>query len=415
MTSTASDSTDIAIIGAGPAGAIAAKCLCDRGFRVRVIEAAQFPRFTIGESLLPQCMEDLAAAGLLDTVNDGGYQRKNGARFSQDEHVVDIDFRDKFSDGPGETFQVERAEFDHRLIQAAIEAGAEVRFGARVNGFTPDANAPSLDITPDDGAPYRLDARFVIDASGPGRVLARLCGLSRDPALSPRTAVFAHLHDNITAPGYDREKILLGAHHSAAERWFWLIPFSNGRASLGFVEPSDRLPQLGDSAEDRYRALWASFPELKRLLEHAELLRTPGEIQGYSANVTALTGPGYAIAGNAGEFLDPIFSSGVTIALRSGRRAAELAARELNGEAVDWRTEYEQPLRHGIDVFRAFVEAWYDGTLQTIIFHPNPPVYLKRMISAVLAGYAWDTANPFVANPRKHLGTLLDLCRKESA
>ncbi|MCM2131731.1 NAD(P)/FAD-dependent oxidoreductase [Larsenimonas rhizosphaerae] len=410
-----STTTDVAIIGAGPAGALAAKWLVDRGVRVEVIEARYFPRFSIGESLLPQSMHYLEEAGLLHVLEEGGYQHKNGARFDQDGTSVDIDFRDKFTDGYGTTCQVERADFDHRLIKAAEQAGAVVHFGARISDFTAHTQTPCLTITPDEGPVRHLTARFVIDASGFGRVLARHEGLMRAPGLSERTAVFAHIEDHISDPGYDREKILLGAHASEAERWFWLIPFANGRASLGFVERAHRLTSLGDTPEAQHQALWKSFPYLTELLKDARLVREPATLGGYSADVERLHGPGYVLVGNAGEFLDPIFSSGVTIALRSARDAAALVYRSLQGDNVDWHLEFELPLRQGISVFRAFVDAWYDGSLATIIFHPDPPAYLKRMISAVLAGYAWDTTNPFVAAPRKHLASLAALCKKETA
>nr|WP_297459866.1 FAD-dependent monooxygenase [uncultured Halomonas sp.] len=407
--------TDVAIIGAGPAGAAAAALLVRRGHRVRVVERSHFPRFSIGESLLPQSMSLLAEAGLLETVQAAGYQPKNGAAFTRGGVNTAIDFRDKFTEGWGTTYQVERADFDQRLIQAAAAQGAEVDFGVTVTAFHPDPEQPRLSLVDEHGQASTLCARFVLDASGYGRVLARQLELTRDPRLEPRMALFTHVEDNISDPGYDREKILIGVHPSDASIWYWLIPFASGRASVGVVGEVDTLNGYGDSPATRWQALIDAEPRLHELLGDANPVRPVDELKGYSADVVTLHGPGYALLGNAGEFLDPVFSSGVTVALRSASMAAPLVDRQLRGEAVDWQSEFETPLRAGVDTFRAYVDTWYDGQLQSIVFHDAQPADLKRMISAVLAGYAWDRNNPFASAPRKHLATLAQLCGHSSS
>ncbi|HEY0882280.1 MAG TPA: FAD-dependent oxidoreductase, partial [Archangium sp.] len=133
-------------------------------------------------------------------------------------------------------------------------------------------------------------------------------------------------------------------------------------------------------------------------------------LRGYASNVKQLCGPGYALLGNAGEFLDPVFSSGVTIAMTSSSLAAKCAQKQLAGEPVDWQTEYADPLKRGVDAFRAFVEAWYAGGFQKIIFHPQPTPEIRRMICSILAGYAWDTKNPYVAEPKRRLTVLEQVC-----
>jgi flavin-dependent dehydrogenase len=134
------------------------------------------------------------------------------------------------------------------------------------------------------------------------------------------------------------------------------------------------------------------------------------EIGGYAANVSAMHGPGFALLGNAAEFLDPVFSSGVTIAMRSASMASAALDRALRGQAVDWQRDYERPLRLGIDCFRAYVDAWYDGRFQKILFFERQPPDIRRMICSILAGYAWDTSNPFVAEPVRRLAVLAQLC-----
>lgn len=402
--------TDVAIIGAGPAGSAAAARLVRLGHRVHVVERSHFPRFSIGESLLPQSMALLDEAGLLDTVHAAGYQPKNGAAFTRNGVNTAIDFRDKFTEGWGTTYQVERADFDQRLIQAAAEQGAKVDFGVTVTAFHPDPERPRLSLVDEHGQTSTLSARFVLDASGYGRVLARQLDLTRDPRLEPRMALFTHVEDRIDDPSYDREKILIGVHPSDASIWYWLIPFANRRASVGVVGDADTLNGYGDSRASRWQALIDAEPRLHELLGDARPIREVGELKGYSADVTTLHGPGYALLGNAGEFLDPVFSSGVTVALRSASMAAPLVDRQLRGETIDWQSEFEAPLREGVDTFRAYVDTWYDGQLQSIVFHDAQPADLKRMISAVLAGYAWDRDNPFASAPRKHLATLAQLC-----
>nr|WP_298373148.1 NAD(P)/FAD-dependent oxidoreductase [uncultured Halomonas sp.] len=401
---------DVVIIGAGPAGAAAASQLTGLGHEVRVLERSHFPRFSIGESLLPQCMSYLETAGLLETVQAANYQFKNGAAFTCGTRTTAIDFREKFTPGWGTTYQIERADFDHRLIQAAADRGAKVDFGVTVTDVRPDATRPRVSYVDENGKTTTLTARFLLDASGYGRVLARKLDLERDPRLEPRMAVFTHVEDHIDDPDYDREKILIGVHPDDASIWYWLIPFANGHASVGVVGAIETLEQYGDSAEARWHALIDAEPRYRQLLRNARPVRPFGELKGYSADVSNLHGPGYALLGNAGEFLDPVFSSGVTIALHSAIMAAPLVDRHLRGESVDWHTEFEAPLRHGIDTFRAFVDAWYDGRLQSIVFSEAQPDGLKRMISAVLAGYAWDQDNPFVSNANRRLSTLAQLC-----
>lgn len=400
------DHTDVAIIGAGPSGAAAAAWLASRGLRVHVIERTRFPRFSIGESLLPQCMVHLHDCGLLDAAMAGNFQVKNGAAFTWRGADTAIDFREKFSDGPGTTWQVERAEFDQRLINGAIAAGASVEFDTRVDDFIADARHPELTLVDGAGKKRQLHARFVLDASGYGRVLSRLQGLSKASTLESRCALFTHIEDRIDCPDYDREKILIGLHPERAGMWYWLIPFSNGRASVGVVGEREALEAGGADDSSRLWKLLGEEPRLASLLSRATEVRDVGRLEGYSADVARLHGPGFALLGNAGEFLDPVFSSGVTIALDSALRAAPLVQRQLAGDAIDWDAEFEQPLRRGVATFREFVEAWYDGRLPRIIFSRKQPARIRQMVSSVLAGYAWDRDNPLVAASKRRLDAL---------
>jgi flavin-dependent dehydrogenase len=404
-------SVDVAIIGAGPSGAVAAALLRKAGRSVLVLERQHFPRFSIGESLLPQSMAYLEEAGMLQGIVEAGFQYKNGAHFVHRNQASAYDFRDKHSDGWGTTFQVERAVFDDLLIRRAAKQGAEVRFGHTVLEMK-TGNAPVLEVADEAGARYQVHARFVLDASGFGRVLPRLLNLEAPTRMPTRAAIFTHVRDGIPVDAHDRSKITVAVHPEHRDVWYWMIPLANGRSSVGCVAEAAFLDVPEAQREAKLRALIRSEPTLNRLIGDAPFLMPVRHIGGYSANVERLHGPGYALLGNAGEFLDPVFSSGVTIALRSAHLAVETLKRQLNGEVVDWQAQYDWPLRKGIDTFRAFVENWYTGKLQDIIFAREQTPAIRRMISAVLAGYAWDETNPYVVEPVRRLNTLHEVCTR---
>jgi len=401
---------DVAIIGAGPSGAVAAALLRKRGRSVLVLERQHFPRFSIGESLLPQSMAYLEEAGMLQAVVEAGFQYKNGAHFVYGAQAASFDFRDKHSPGWGTTYQVERAVFDDILIRCAAEQGADVRFGHTVQAVHTDSVAPRVDVTDEAGHAYQIEARFVFDASGFSRVLPRLLNLEAPTRMPTRAALFSHVYDGLPAGAHDRNKICVATHPERRDVWFWMIPLAGGRSSVGCVAESSFLDVPENEREAMLRALIQKEPTFNRLIGDAPFLMPVRHIGGYSANVERLHGPGYALLGNAGEFLDPVFSSGVTIALRSAHLAVQTLNRQLDGEQVDWSAQYDVPLRKGIDTFRAFVERWYRGELQDIIFYPDQTPSIRRMISSVLAGYAWDESNPYVADPVRRLNALHEVC-----
>jgi hypothetical protein len=403
---------DVTIIGAGPAGAVAAALLRKTGRSVLVLERQHFPRFSIGESLLPQSMAYLEEAGMLQAVVEAGFQYKNGAHFVYRDQSSSFDFRDKHSPGWGTTYQVERAVFDDILIRCAAEQGADVRFGHTVRAVHTGLTGlmPLVDVVDEADHAYQIEARFVLDASGFGRVLPRLLNLESPTRMPTRAALFTHVRDGIPVDASDRNKICIATHPERRDVWFWMIPLAGGRSSVGCVAEASFLDVPEAERDATLRALIQQEPTLNRLIGHAPFLMPVRHIGGYAANVERLGGPGYALLGNAGEFLDPVFSSGVTIALRSAHLAAHTLNRQLDGAAVDWSADYDVPLRKGIDTFRAFVERWYSGELQDIIYHPDQTPSIRRMITAVLAGYAWDESNPYVADPVRRLTALHQVC-----
>mgnify|MGYP000288915189 CR=1 FL=1 len=403
---------DVVVIGAGPSGAIASALLRQRGYGVTVVEQSHFPRFSIGESLLPQCMTFIEEAGMMAAVKAEDFQFKDGAAFARAGLTESFDFTDKFSEGPGTTFQVQRDRFDQVLAGCASDAGADIRFGHSIKDVSIDDDGIStLGVSVDTGESYTLRSKFLVDASGFGRVLPRLLGLDAPANFPSRRSIFTHIEDNITDPTHDRDRILIVVHPKDHDVWYWLIPFSNGRCSVGVVGPEEYFDLERYSAKELLLATINDGSELEELLAAADYDTEVRSIVGYASNVSSLWGKGFVLLGNAGEFLDPVFSSGVTIAMKSASLAAPLIDRQLSGESVNWDKEFTEPLQVGVNTFRTYVESWYKGDFQSVIFSEQGDANVRRMICSILAGYAWDTSNPFVAQAERRLNAVAQICQ----
>jgi flavin-dependent dehydrogenase len=386
--------TDVLIIGAGPSGSMSAALLASRGYQVLVLEKQVFPRFSIGESLLANSAELLAGAGMLDAVMSCGFQYKNGAAFVHGERYSEFNFADKFSAGYPFTFQVPRARFDQVLADEAARRGAQIEYEVEITAIDVSGERPVVTSRRGDQLTTHRP-RFVLDASGFGRTLPRLLDLDRPSDFPERAALFVHVKDNIVSGEFDRQKIRIGVHPTQTHVWSWLIPFSDGHSSLGVIASREHHARFQGTNEERLWQLIAEEPRLRTLLADAHTVRPVGEIVGYAANVSRLHGPGFALLGNAAEFLDPVFSSGVTIAMKSASLAAGLLDRQLRGERTDWQQEFAEPLMFGVETFRTFVNGWYDGSLQDVIFYEHKDPQIRRMICSILAGYVWDPKNPY--------------------
>jgi flavin-dependent dehydrogenase len=403
---------DVLIIGAGPAGSIAAALLARRGHRVLVLERQKFPRFSIGESLLACSMELLEEAGMVEAVLSRSFQFKNGAVFDRNGEHSEFNFAEKSSPGYPFTFQVPRADFDATLAGEAARQGAEIRHEVEITAVDFTGEKPIVTSRTTDGTLERHEPRFVLDASGFGRTLPKLLDLDRPSSFPPRAAIFTHVRDGTPSGAFDRQKIRVGIHPTDKEVWSWLIPFSNGTASVGIVSSVEHHRARTGSFEEQFWQALRAEPRLYELLSNAQTTRPVGELVGYSATVTKLHGRHFALLGNAAEFLDPVFSSGVTIAMKSASLAAAALDRQLKGESVDWESEFAQPLNYGVETFRNFVAGWYDGSLQDVIFFPRQQENIRRMICSVLAGYVWDHDNPYTGpQSGRRLRALADLCR----
>jgi flavin-dependent dehydrogenase len=398
--------SDVLIIGAGPAGAVAASLLVSRGLSVTVIERSVFPRFAIGEGLLPQCTELLAEAGMLDAVRSAGFQSKKGAVIESQGETTALPFHEL---GLPSTWHVERARFDQVLAEDARHRGAHVCFAEQVTSIDVGRGGTTLSTeSVDDGIRKDYQSRFLLDASGAGRVLPRRLGLTRAADAPPRAAIFAHANDGIDAADFNRHKTWLSIHPTRDDIWYWLIPFAE-RASVGVVGPLDILPEGADKPAC-FHAWRGDNPWLAGLLRGARWEAPVRGMRAYAGSVSRLQGPGYALLGNAGEAVDPMFSSGVTLAIKSAVLAARLVARELDGKRVDWEADFETPMRRGAGVFHAFVESWYQGELQKILFSERRPDNVYQKLLSILAGYVWDPDNPYTTQTARRMTTLARVC-----
>lgn len=402
---------DVFIIGAGPAGSIAGAKLVQEGFSVKVVDKLKMPRFVIGESLLPRCNELLENANMLECVEDAKFQFKGGAVFEDkvDDYIA-LDFSKNLGQKWGSSFQVKREEFDKSLIDDAEAKGCDVEYEIEVVAYDEDANI--VTVKDKSGAEEQYKAKKVLDASGYGRVLPRLLNLEADSSLALRRATFARVDSDVRPDDETAGYIFINVVGDN-DAWIWNIPFSDGTTSVGIVCTEDYFQSFNMSDEefwhhtvyDNCAQTAARYANSKRTVE-------VGSLSGYSAAVTKLYDKNYILTGNASEFLDPVFSSGVTLALESGSKAAELTARELKGEVIDYKVEYDEHMMMGINVFREYVEAWYDGRLQQIFFsdYINPDIQ-KRIIS-VLSGYVWDKKNKFVTAPKRSLNIICEAIKK---
>ncbi|NIK90723.1 NAD(P)/FAD-dependent oxidoreductase [Mangrovimonas sp. CR14] len=389
---------DVLIIGAGPSGCVAASYLFNQGHRVKVVEKSHFPRFVIGESLLPRCMDHFEEVGLLDCLKERNYEVKAGARFLRDDVVCNFDFSQKHTEGWDWTWQVPRADFDHTLTQELIKRGVDIQFGHEVLDVQIQEDGSSTtQIKNDQGESYQVNAKFIVDSSGYGRVLPRLLDLDKPSSIPEHSSIFTHVKDLKRPEG--REGTLITFDVLDTDTWFWVIPFSNGITSIGFVGKNELIDSYSGSNSERLKAMLKLTEYYHSRFEGLEFEFEPVCIRNYSKAVKKFYGKGFVLTGNSAEFLDPVFSSGVTFATESALQSSKLISKELNGETVDWEKDYADYIKYGVNVFATYVKEWYTGNLQTLFFHRPENLEVKKQICAVLAGYVWDETNPFV---KKH-------------
>lgn len=360
------ESTQILIIGGGPAGSTAAGLLAREGFQVTLLERDRFPRYHIGESILPSCRPIFEMLGVWDKVVAHGFRSKGGAYFQWGPEEWEVRFSDQGSDNVN-AWQVVRSEFDQILLDHARELGVEVIEGVGVREIEFDgerAVAASWQDAKDPSRRGRIAFGHVIDCSGRGGVMATRYLKNRR---------FHDVFRNVATWAYWKDAKPLGkgpdgaiAVCSTPSGWFWAIPLHDGTTSVGLVTGRDLFNEgrnrLGD-IQAVYDEALAQCPTVLEMLDGAEQVTGMKTEQDYSYVAERFTGPGYLLSGDAACFLDPLLSTGVHLATYSAMLGAASLASVLRGEVAeeDAGRFYETVYRHAYERLLILVSVFYES------------------------------------------------------
>ena len=386
------DRVDAVVCGGGPAGSTFAALLAKKGHRVVLFERERFPRFHIGESLLPWNVPLLQRVGVLDKVRGAGMQVKLGARFYHQgtDRVRPVRFANGIDADHPSAFQVKRADFDQLLLDHARESGAQVFEEARVEEVLfseggKRARGVRVRLAGESDA-RELSAKVVIDATGRDALLSKkIGGRTRDPLLD-RCAAFAHFDTFRRAAGPTGGDIIV---ITTPDGWWWLIPFSDGSVSVGIVMPSRRFKERSGSIDDLFQAAVAGTPEVRDLLVGSRRTTDIKAIADYSYKTSTFSGDGFCLIGDAACFLDPVFSTGVLMAMTSAELAAETVDRALRSkgriDARDFR-RFERIYKRGVARFARFVHGFYEPAMLETFYTKAPNPWIERAVTTVLGG-----------------------------
>jgi flavin-dependent dehydrogenase len=386
---------DFAVAGGGPAGSSAAISLRQRGHSVVLLERETFPRFHIGESLLSTANDSFAALGVTKQVETAGFPAKWGARlFTPDgQSGRYVDFTCVREVTRPQTYQVCREEFDRILLERAREVGVDVREACNVTGcdFTPDAAI--LDVASRvDGATSRLHVRALVDATGRGGLIARKFNLRTEEPRLANVAIYSHYTNVPRLEGPRPDDIRLIARDDAG--WFWLIPISKELTSVGVVLPKALYRRLANgSSEETLNRTISDTPIVADLMRAARREWPVRVEKDFSYSVSTYAGNRWILAGDAGSFLDPVFSTGVSIAMESGIEAATELHRALvrNDFSDASFAAFSRRQRKRFETFRRFVVGFYTPHFRDVFFSPEPPKLIFRSVATMLAG-KWNAS-----------------------
>ncbi len=376
---------DVAIIGGGPAGSTAACVLAQAGRRVVVLEREKFPRFHIGESLLPYSMPAFDRMGLRETL-DRTAQPKHGAEIitACGTRHLRFHFRNGFRLKHHRSYQVTRATFDKQLLDNAAARGAEVREETSVAGVDFDAEGVTVRLAGPEGASVR--ARYVIDASGRHTVIGQQQRLKQNYPDLNKFAVYAHYDHVRREPGDDG--CTLTRMIRSRDRWFWVIPLSDTRTSIGMVTDTATFKAMRLDPQAALEQGLDEQPHFREILEGSTRVTEVYATGDYSYRNTRLAGPRWMLAGDAAGFIDPVFSTGVFLAIASGEQTADAihAALAKPSRAPRLFGAYEKRMNRVMDLYLRFVTSWYQHEFIEVISHPTARFQLPAAVNAILAG-----------------------------
>jgi len=384
---------DVVVIGGGPGGSTAATLLARRGYKVIALEKAHHPRFHIGESLLPMNLPVFERLGVLDKVRALGVF-KPGADFEADNErgYNTYAFARAIGQSPPHAYQVWRQDFDQMLYRHARECGADAREGHEV--VQVEQRGPRetwLDVKTDDNGSYAIQARYVVDASGRDALLSSKKKLRRKNGQHQSAAIFGHFRGATKRDGEDAGNISI---YSFAHGWMWMIPLPDGVMSVGAVCRPDYLKQRkGRTLEFLLDTLKLS-PALWQRVRHAELIDNEVRVTGnYSYDSTQMGGPGWILVGDAFAFLDPVFSSGVYLAMSGAEQAVEVVDAALRDPACETKRmrDLEKRQRAAMARFSFFIYRFNGPVMQQMFRQPRNTWQLEQGVISMLAGDLFDT------------------------
>jgi flavin-dependent dehydrogenase len=383
---------DVAVIGGGPAGSTAAILLARRGYKVIALEKARHPRFHIGESLLPMNLPVFERLGVLDKVRALGVF-KRGADFQADnEHGYStFAFSRAIGNSPPHAYQVWRQDFDKMLYDHARESGADAREGQEVRKIEQkNARESVLEVQADDGRNYRIQARYVVDASGRDAFVASKNKLRRKNNQHQSAAIFSHFRGAEPRPGEDAGNVSI---YRFDHGWMWMIPLPDGMMSIGAVCRPEYLKQRKGSTQEFLLETLNKNTDLKRRIAHAELAGEVRVAGNYSYDASQMAGPGWILVGDAFAFLDPVFSSGVFLAMSGAEQAAAVVDEALRQPARESRLlrKLEKRLRAGLARFSFFIYRFNGPVMAQMFSQPRNTWQLEQAVISMLAGDLFDS------------------------
>lgn len=383
---------DVLVIGGGPGGSTVAALLARQGWSVMQLEKDRHPRFHIGESLLPMNLPVLERLGVLDQVRALGVY-KPGADFEADNErgYNTYAFARALGDSPPHAFQVWRQDFDRMLFEHARAQGVDSREGAEVTAVQQHGPRDSrVEVRSDAAGSYTIQARYVVDASGRDAFLASRKQLRRKNPLHQSAAIFGHFRGATYRGGEDRGNISI---YNFAHGWMWMIPLPDGVMSVGAVCRPDYLKSRRTSPHDFFFATLKLHPALWARLEKATLIGEQVRVTGnYSYDSSSIGGPGWMLVGDAFAFLDPVFSSGVYLAMSGAEQSAQVIDAALREPAreVALQRRLEKRLRTGMQRFAFFIYRFNSPPMQHIFQHPHNVWQVEQGVISMLAGDVFD-------------------------